>query len=283
MEILKNVSLKKYTTLKIGGIAENFYIPKSSEDLQRILKENKEILILGAGSNLLINDEKKFEHIVYMGEFEDKILKELEEDRFYVSSSVKLQKLINIINEKGFGGIEYLYSVPATVGGAVIMNAGRGKQYNKQISDYIVEVKVLENGVEKLIKKEDCDFSYRMSKFKKNKDYIILGAVFKFEKQEIEVSNKLKKERLETSKQYLDAANFSAGSVFKKSNGKILRVLRLISPGWKKGVKFSKKTNNWLNNHGEGTYKQAKMLINLTKCLHRLLFQKIELEYIIWD
>lgn len=283
MKILKDVSLKKYTTLKIGGVANNFYIPKTIDDIKKVIKDNKNILILGAGSNLLINDEKKFENILFMGEFEDNLIKNIEKNKFYVSSSVKLQKLINTVNNLGFGGIEYLYSVPATVGGSVIMNAGRGKQYNKQISDYIVEVKVLENGIEKIIPKSECDFIYRGSKFKKNKEFIILGVFFEFVEQDIETSNRLKKERLETSKQFLDSGNFSAGSVFKKSNSKILRILRIVSPGWKKGVKFSRKTNNWLNNHGEGTYKQAKILINLTKTLHKLSFQKIELEYIVWD
>lgn len=283
MEILKNVSLKNYTTLKIGGIAKSFYIPKTIEEVKKIVEENKEVLILGGGSNLLINDKKEFEKILYLGKFENNLIKQLDNNKFYVSSSVKLSKLISTINNFGYGGIEYLCTVPATVGGAIVMNAGRGKQYNKQISDFILEVKVLENGIEKILKKDECDFIYRGSKFKKNSTYIILGVVFEFLKQDLETSIQAKKERIEISNKYLDAKNFSAGSVFKISNGLILFIVRKIGIGWSNGIKFSNKTNNWLNNHGQGTYEQACILIKIVKIIHKLTLRKIELEYIVWD
>jgi UDP-N-acetylmuramate dehydrogenase len=85
-----------------------------------------------------------------------------------VGASVRLQKLIQFANENELGGIEYLYSVPGLVGGAVVMNAGRGRKFNQSISDYIVEVRYLENDELKSITKDQCRFEYRDSIFKNN-------------------------------------------------------------------------------------------------------------------
>lgn len=278
MKIKNNVSLKEYTTLKIGGIAKNFYIVETEKDLKEVMSlVDEEIYIIANGSNILINDKKVFNNVIYMNEFK-KIIN-TNNDITTVSASVKIQELINYINKNEQGGIEYLYSVPATVGGAIYMNAGRGKQYNKSISDYLVNVRVFDGKEIITLRKEECEFKYRESIFKK-KDWIILEADFKFDYMTIEESTKIKKERIEYSKKIQDINNKNAGSVFRKSNMRIMNKLKGI--GWKNGVAYSKKTINWFNNNGNGTYKQAKFLIIITRILHRLFFKEIELEYIEW-
>lgn len=281
MEIRKNECLKKYTTLKIGGIAENFYMVESTQDIIDVFKEtNGEVLILGKGSNLLINDRKKFKHVINMTNYE-KIL-EHENGITTVSASIKIQKLINFINQHNRGGIEYLYSVPCTLGGAIYMNAGRGKSFNKSISDYVVNVTVYDGEKIMTLSKDECHFSYRNSIFK-SKNWIILSAQFQFPEMQKEESTKLKKERIELCKNVQDSRYSNAGSCFRVSDGRIMNMLRKLKLGWSKGVCFSGKTSNWLNNYGDGTYKQAITLINFTKFLHKILFRKIELEYIVWD
>ena len=76
MVVLENEALAKYTTMKIGGIAKQFYIPESEDELLKLVKEigQEHILILSGGSNLLINDKKSFEHVVYTKELDNRII-----------------------------------------------------------------------------------------------------------------------------------------------------------------------------------------------------------------
>ena len=67
MVVINNEKLEKYTTFKIGGIAEKFYIPQGVDELQQLLKciEGEERYILSGGSNLLINDKKIFKNVIF--------------------------------------------------------------------------------------------------------------------------------------------------------------------------------------------------------------------------
>ena len=283
MKILHNECLKKYTTIKIGGYAKKLFIPENLDDLINLINDigNENYYILGGGSNHLINDKKEFDNVILLNSL-DKRIDSLGNGKYYIGASNRLQIVINAINKDGFGGIEYLYSVPGLIGGAILMNAGRGKPYGVSISDYIESVTVYDNGQIKVLSKEECGFSYRESIFKHGR-YIILGANFNFDKKTLEESKKLKDERLELCKSVQDMSGYSFGSVFKTNNWKIMWVIRLIHPGYKKGMKFSKKTSNWMINKGEGTFKQAINLINMVSTLHKIFKCSVEPEVIIWD
>lgn len=68
-----------------------------------------------------------------------------------VGCSVRIQTLIRDLQKHSLGGIEYLFSVPTSVGGAVYMNAGRGKSEGLTISDYLVEVEYYSPTEEKFL------------------------------------------------------------------------------------------------------------------------------------
>jgi UDP-N-acetylmuramate dehydrogenase len=75
-------------------------------------------------------------------------------------------------------GLEYLVSIPGTVGGAVYMNAG---SFSEAISTHLAYVEVLDRDLEYAVKRhEDVDFDYRYSEFQEN-GAIILGAAFDLE------------------------------------------------------------------------------------------------------
>lgn len=284
MRILYNEHLKKYTTVKIGGTASKLYIPENEAELIHLLNSmhSQRYYIIGGGSNLLINDEKVFENVILMKEFND-FIEEKGDGTYYIGASNKLQKVINKINEDGFGGIEYLYSVPGLIGGAVAMNAGRGKPYGVSISDYIIDVTVYINGKVKTINKEQCRFDYRNSIFRENSDYIILGCTFKFERKSKEESKRLKEERIKLCKMVQDTSGYNFGSVFKVNDWKVMWFVRNISIVNKKGIHFSKKTPNWMVNKGEGTFKQAIKIIKRVEYLHRIIGKKAVPEVIIWE
>lgn len=281
MQILNNESLKKYTTVKIGGTAKNLYIPESPDELVVLMNSlsTKEYYILSGGSNILMNDQKVFEHVIHMKDM-DTTIKHLGDGKYYVGASVKIQKLLTTINKEGFGGIEYLYSVPAFVGGAIAMNAGRGHKSGLAISDYIEEVYICEDGIKKTLSKDQCDFKYRDSIFKRNSKLIVLGATFSFSK--ISNSTNFRKERMMLVKETQDFSGYNFGSVFRERSSVLMHLVKLFHPGYKNGMAFSNKTANWLVNQGEGTFSQAMLLINRVEKIHMLIGKKAITEVIIW-
>ncbi|MFR5348103.1 FAD-binding protein [Romboutsia timonensis] len=281
MIIKHNEGLAKYTTFKMGGIATNFYVPESRIELVQLLKSLNEYNIIGGVSNLLINDKAVFTNVIHLVKFDDNITS-LGDGKYYVGASVRLQKLINTVNNDGFGGIEYLFSVPGLIGGAIVMNAGRGRQFNQQISDYIVSVDAIYNGEIVTLSKEECLFQYRNSIFK-HSDYLIIGVLFKFSEMKIEESKRLKNERIKLCREKQDSSGFNFGSVFCKYNPTIMKVAPLLRVEFNSNVRFSKKTQNWICNSGKGTYKQTLKLIKLLELMHKMSLKKIEREVIVWE
>lgn len=283
MKVLYNESLAKYTTMKIGGVAGNFYVPENSEELKEVIRKNKNnYYILSAGSNLLINDKKTFENVIFMRDVDGSIIN-YGEGRFYCGASVRIQKLIKSINEAGYGGIEYLNSIPAFIGGMIYMNAGIGNN-SDCISTYLEKVYAVDvEGNKVIFEKEDCMFSHRKSIFQKS-NYIILGADFKFPKQDYETSKKRIDERKKRSSQVLDTSGGNFGSVFLECDVRIMKLIRMLKIGYKKnGVVYSSKCLNYLINRGEGTYEQAFKLINMCIKIHKLLNKNIQVEVTIWE
>lgn len=282
MIIKNNEELSKYSKMRIGGIAKNFYIPETEEELIELVKTLKESkpLYIANGSNILINDKKVFNNIIYLSKFSNNLV--IMNDLVEVGASVSLQKFITKINSAGLGGIEYLYSVPGSLGGAIFMNAGTGQSENKSISDYIVEIKTFDGTDTKFYSKEECLFKYRNSIFKSNGE-IILSAKFQFPIIDSKVSKIEKENRLQFTKETQDTKFGNLGSIFDYPNGRIIELIRKIGLGWPNGIKFSKKANNWLINKGKGNFKQALMLIRIVELMHKITFRKgLKREIIVW-
>lgn len=128
MIIKNNEPISKYTTFRIGGVARKMFFPETIEELQDVINENGDIAnhVIGGGSNLLINDECRYDSVLCLRNFNLE-MKNMGQGRYYVGASVRLQKLIKAINEDGYGGIEYLYSVPGLVGGGNFYECWKGE------------------------------------------------------------------------------------------------------------------------------------------------------------
>lgn len=283
MKIKENEPLSKYTTFKMGGIAKKMYFPENVSELVSLAAEDNNILnyAIGGGSNLLINDKRIFDKVLCLRYF-NKELKSLGNGRYYVGASVRLQKVIKKINEDGYGGIEYLFSVPGLVGGAVYMNAGRGRKHNKCISDYIQSVDVLIDGNIKTVQKKDCGFAYRSSAFQSMASCIITGALFEFPDMPAEETAAKIQERIDLCRHVQDMSAPNYGTVFSDSNRYIMAFVQRIHLGYKNGCSFSAKTKNWMLHGKEGTFEQAANLLNKVKIWHKIFHLKCKTEVRIW-
>lgn len=279
MKIEHDIDLSRYTTFKMGGKCKSFYCPESEEELTEFLNNIESTpLFLGGGSNLLINDNKIFDSVVCLRQFNNHI-KNHGDGYYTVGASMKLQELIIQINTDGYGGIEYLYSVPGLVGGAIVMNAGRGKSFHKSISDYLILVTVLENGSIRRYKKEECIFSYRTSLFK-NKSCVILSADFMFDKGNSANFEFARNVRMEFVRQTQDCSAPNFGSVFCVCSPEIMDKVR-SEADMNDRICFSSRTANWLLNYG-GTFKEAMNKIRYVQHLHQVQGKKCELEVMVW-
>lgn len=282
--IQNNIDLSKMTTMKIGGIAEVLYSPESVDELEDVLKQigNDEYFIISGGSNLLINDEKRFPHVISMREV-DKRIDCLGNGQFYIGASVRIQRVIKEVNSKGYGGLEQFYSIPALLGGMVYMNAGVGRKKNEAIGDFIVSVNVIEDNKFRILTVDECQFGYRKSIFQNNPRMIILGATLQLYEVKSEEANKRIMERMNYVQNTQDHSGANFGTLCAKSDTRLVALARLLYKGDTEGVHFSKKKPNCLINSGKGTYAQAIKLIHSVQRIHKIFHKPCELEVRIWE
>lgn len=278
MRVEKECDLFPHNTMRLHSIASVMYSPENRGELTELIKklsaDNKAYHILSAGSNIVFADHVETPLINLMEL--DKSIEYLDGGNVRVGCSVRIQSLIRDLQKHGLGGIEYLFSVPSSVGGAVYMNAGRGKSEGKSISDYLLEVEYYspEEGVFKTYFKRKEDFSYRHSPFQ-GMNVVIVSATFKFKEQEADVTETLIKERMEHSKKHLSADKPSCGTVFCEGNRIVYRLLMGKKVG---GAMYSKKTPDWISNMGDATASDVMALIEKGKRLHKLFLSRCEVE-----
>ena len=247
--------MKKHTTFRIGGQADYYLCPHSTEELQKILqicRENKlEFFILGNGSNLLVSDKGYRGVVIQLWKNFSDI--ETEDNTITVKAGALLSKVAAEALEESLTGMEFASGIPGTMGGAVMMNAGA---YGGEMKDIIREVTVLTREGELLtLSKEEMNFGYRTSVVKE-KGYVVISAVLQLRKGDREeirkVMDELKERRV--TKQPLDMP--SAGSTFKRPEGyfagKLIMDagLRVFSVG---GAQISEKHCGFVVNKGDAT------------------------------
>lgn len=276
IEVRRGVSLAPLTTFRMGGKAARLWVPKRGDDLRALPKGKNGYRVLSAGSNLLVS-ERTFTDVVSMREYDDSI-ESLGDGEYRVGASARVQKLISEVNADGYGGIEALVSVPAMVGGLICMNASVPSA-KTCISDHLVSVEVFDGEKVVEVPKAECGFAHRTSVFQDG-HALILGARFKFPKQDPVASAAKVDARRKYVKEAQDKSAPSFGSVFRESSGRAMGIVRKrgIAVG---GVGFSRKTGNWLLNNG-GTFADAMAAIEKAKTVNKMFGKKAKLEVRVW-
>src|SRR5690606_22713891 len=135
MKIHTDTPLAPLTTLKVGGKAKYFTTAKNKEDFIQALNFAKQKrvphLILGSGSNLLI-DDKGFSGLVIHNKYYG--IKALKTNIIEVSSGENWDGFVEYTVKKKLWGIECLSGIPGTVGAAPVQNIGA---YGQEISETI--------------------------------------------------------------------------------------------------------------------------------------------------
>jgi len=257
--------MHKHTTFRIGGPCDIWAGPQDLESLSEILKlcryDSIPVMAVGNGSNLLVKDKGLKACLINLGSDSFKDIK-IEDDVVKAGAGLSLTKMLNILCDNGLGGFEFLTGIPATVGGALAMNAGG----SASISDFVEQVTVIDQkGQISDLEKKELVFRYRWSNLEK---YIILRAKFKLKKSShSDVRDKMKKYLAEkVEKQELDKP--SAGCVFKNPEGDSAG--RLIDASGLKGKNvgdavISRKHANFIINKGNARCEDVLRLMDIIR------------------
>ena len=190
MDVMTNISLKQYTTMKLGGETRFMATADSASDVVSLYrnarKENLPIFVLGGGSNVITHDEV-FEGIVLLNKIKGfEVISETDE-----TTDVKIGagEVWDEVVEKAIGlglqGIEAMSGIPGTAGAAPVQNVGA---YGQEIADTLISLEAYDSKTDTIvtISADECDFSYRNSIFrdKEKGRYCILNITLRLNKAE---------------------------------------------------------------------------------------------------
>jgi UDP-N-acetylmuramate dehydrogenase len=162
--IRENVLGASLTTFAIGGAIRAVVTVESHDELARVIallsQEGQEYRLLGNGSNVLFGDEPLGLWIVKLGAG-FRTIESGSHGEISVGGSVPLMSFARRVSDEGLSGLEFAAGIPATVGGAVFMNAGA---HGSEMCSRIVEVRgVLGDGTPVVWQRDDLPWRYRHS------------------------------------------------------------------------------------------------------------------------
>lgn len=262
-QIKEGILLKDYSTFGIGGPAKYFAEARTQKDFEEIFsfcqQESLPFFILGKGSNSLF-DERGFDGCVILNKLQQI---KVDQEQVLVESGYSFSRLGVQTARNGFSGLEFASGIPATVGGAVFMNAGAS---GKEVCEFLSRVHFLPySGQAKWYVREELDFSYRYSSFQKMEG-AILAAEFILTRDD---------KARETQKKIIDYrtgtqpyGELSCGCIFRNPEGGSAGAL-IDQCGLKGkrlgGAAISEKHANFIVNAGGATSQDVLDLIEVVR------------------
>ena len=287
-KIVYNEDLKKKNWFNIGGKAKVFFKANELKDLVDFLKilENKEkILIIGAGSNVLITDDVYDGIVIKLGKNFNRISL-LNTDMIISGTAVMDKKLADFAVSNSLSGFEFLSCIPGTIGGGIKMNAGC---FGKEIKDILISVQAIDKtGNILTIPAEKIIFDYRNNNLPDN--LIFLSATFKGKKKNSDIIKeemlqlKIKKDKNQPTKIKTSGSTFK--NPIKQTDKKVWELIRESVPS---NISFgdayiSEKHSNFFINKGNAKFTDMKKLIDFVKdCVFKKTGITIEKEIKVVD
>ncbi len=268
-EIFFDYNIKKLNWFNIGGKAKIFFKPNTLNELINFLKLYKKrgkIFLLGAGSNVLFNDEIYQGVIIKLGKnFSNLTI--LKDNLVIAGSAVTDKKLSKFAKDQNIGGLEFLYCIPGTVGGGIRMNSGC---FNSEFKDILISIQVMDySGRVSTIPSNKIKFSYRQCDLPE--DLIFLSASFQGFKKDKKLIEK-DTENLNYKKSLAQPTRIkTGGSTFKNPIDQTKKkVWELIKDSVSLNTKFgdaeiSSKHCNFFINKKNANFKDMKKLIYFVK------------------
>ena len=235
-----NEPLSGYTSYSTGGNADAVFFPKTEVEARALTEELRdngiEYAALGNGTNVLVSDDGYRGAIISTAELKGITIRG---SVLKAHSGDKLSEILDCALYNSLGGIEFLCGIPATLGGAIAMNAGC---FGKSIGDFVLYV----TSASGIYKRAECGFDYRTSRFSEKND-LVISACLNLENVEYDLSEN-KSEYFKSLRRTRQPRGKSCGSVFKNDGyyaGKVIEscMLKGYSVG---GARVSDKHANFI-------------------------------------
>ena len=154
--------LRKHVTFRIGGPADILLVPRSIDELRAVagylFSERLPFVVLGAGSNVLISDAGIRGIVIKIGKGLDRIV--YEDETIIAEAGVGLPHLAREAATRGLSGLEFAAGIPASVGGAAVMNAGA---HGHAMQEIVRSVRAVMSAGEAVFDSPALQYGYRTS------------------------------------------------------------------------------------------------------------------------
>ena len=277
-ELREQEPMSRHTSWKTGGNAEYFFIPADINDLSEFmsnLPDGINITWVGLGSNLLVRDSGLTGVVISVVG----VLSEIEcfgETELKTGTGVTCAKAARFAAKHGLSGIEFLASIPGSIGGALAMNAGA---YGGETWRYVKSVETINRkGEIKHYNRDDFETGYRTVSLADDEWFISCTFSLNVSSQE-EIERSMKTiltERAEAQ----PLGQHSCGSVFRNPDND--HAARLIEISGLKGRQIggavvSEKHANFIINTGNASSSDIENLIELVQTT---VFEKHDIKLI---
>ena len=259
----ENLSLKDISSFRIGGMAKRAAYPDNAEKLALCVyfaeQNGEKYKILGKTSNVLFSDDGYDGLLIFTTEMKKTYF---DGDILCAECGASLFSVSLFAAGNAYSGMEFLFGIPGSVGGAVYMNGGA---YGGEIKDILVSSEYFDVADKKIRKLDNAshNFSYRRSIFQENRN-IILASSFSLKKGEKEEIKAKMDDYMNRRREKQPIEYPSAGSVFKRPTGYFAGEL-IEKCGLKGkrigGAKISEKHAGFIINYDGATSDDVKNLI----------------------
>ncbi len=265
-QILPNEPMSRHTTFRVGGPADVMFLPRREEQVPAALAEAARLgapaIVIGNGSNLLVRDGGIRGLVIALGEGLSAVHRD--GDAVEAQAGAALSRVASFAQGEGLSGLEFASGIPGTLGGGCAMNAGA---YEGQISDVLVEARVLMEGGVRVLSRDQMALGYRTS-FPLRTGGVVLSARFELRPDSPEAIAARMRE-LNARRRDKQPLNYpSAGSVFKRPEGYYAGAL-IEGAGLKGravgGARVSEKHAGFIVNTGAATAAEVLELIGIVQ------------------
>lgn len=248
-------TLRNWTTFGIGGDARRLIV---ANDLATLIDNAPYSLVLGRGSNVLVSDDG-YDGTVLVNRYSEIARRG---NVVTVGSGTGMGTLCSYLESEGLSGMEWAVGIPASVGGAVRMNAGAA---GSCIADRLIFADVLADGAIRRFSDDELGFSYRHSAIEDG--MTVVRAAFELVPAAPDEVKRRGAEIAAARKLRIPAGR-SAGSVFKNPEG--VAIAKLIDDAGLKGLRrggavISHRHANIIINDGGATARDVCDIIRTVK------------------
>ncbi|MEE2875244.1 MAG: UDP-N-acetylmuramate dehydrogenase [Chloroflexota bacterium] len=273
-EINEQEPLSPRTYFRIGGLAEYFVEPASIKSLTESItwatSNSLKIQVLGAGSNLLVDDLGVDGLTISLRELSNSIA--IDGTSVTVGAGFMLPALAKTAASNSLSGVEFCIGIPGTVGGGLCSNAGISSEAS--LASVVSAVSILDGTQLQLLDKTDIDWNYRNTSLASG-DVIIIDARLQLHTAAMETIELEMRKLLSARKATQPTAEPNAGSIFKNPPGDFAG--RLIDAAGGKtleteNARVSRMHANFITHNGRATSSEILYLMNESRNLVRNSF-----------